>query len=329
LRNCTNHPRAGALRGAALLALGVAVGGACARFVPSVPVRARTGDVALDLDEVRVGVGRQIVYRSTSTTPHQLRRGWLTVPSREPCSGGAEATAVVVDEGLGPEGALPAGPHEVHVHLPQADGFSLDTVIDLELEEGTCVRVPAVSQSVPLEPRRRVTLVVSTGLVGNTDLAGLRGVVGFEAGLGGWAGPVLLSGQLGLGATMCNAGTCGKDDHGNLKGGLAVPLALDARVSLGSAAVNRLRNFAFLGARYSFASVSLPARDGDRSFGVHGLYGVLSWAFGDVTPGPFRHHERGPVCEFAIPVGAVFAPSLAGKEVGFSGGFDLRFLFPL
>jgi hypothetical protein len=316
------------LRRAGLVAL-AALLGACGHFVPTVPTRSRSGDVDLELVEVVTGPRIGLVYRSQTGASHAIRRAWLTVPSRAPCSGGAEATEIAVDGQPAPDGVLPAGAHEVRVRLEAGTHFTLDTVVDLQIEDGLCARAPAVSQSLPFESARRTLLVTSIGLNGNGDLDGLRGLVDFRIGAARWAGPVLLSAEAGIGAATCNPAVCGMTKNGEAKSGSAVPLSADARVAFDWGTLNLLTNFGLLGARYKFTPVTLPAMDGDRHFGTHGLFGVLGWAFTDAVHGPFHHVERGPLIEMSIPIGVLVAPELATQRAAFSIGFDMRMLFPL
>src|SRR6185369_3996432 len=69
------------------LAALVVVGVGCARFEPTLPLRARTADVDLELRSLRVSGEKEVVYASRSTEAHQLGHGWLTVATRVPCSG--------------------------------------------------------------------------------------------------------------------------------------------------------------------------------------------------------------------------------------------------
>src|SRR5262245_56533886 len=110
-------------------------------------MRARSRDVALELEALRLGNAREVVFQSESTAPLAIRQGWLTVATRAPCTGGAEAIEIVVDGGASQPGVLPAGAHELAVQFDHGLGdFTLDTVVDLALEGGACVRAPAVSQ---------------------------------------------------------------------------------------------------------------------------------------------------------------------------------------
>ena len=81
------------------------------RFQPTVPMRGRSGDVELTLRHLRLGAKREVVFESRSTAPHTIRGGWVTVATRDPCSGGAEIAEVIVDrarpDGLARPGSCP------------------------------------------------------------------------------------------------------------------------------------------------------------------------------------------------------------------------------
>jgi hypothetical protein len=87
--------------------------------------------------------------------------------------------------------------------------------------------------------------------------------------------------------------------------------------------VNKLVNIGLVGARYSFAPVSLPAMDGDRRFAVHALQGVLAWGY-DTLRGPFRHVERALPFEFAFPFGVLVDQGAPNHGVVFVGGIEMR-----
>jgi hypothetical protein len=320
------------LRSVALGAWALAAALGCARFEPTLPLRARTGDVDLEVKRINIGGAKQVVYASRSTEPHELGHAWLTVATRVPCSGGLEAAAVVVDDGTGAPGTLPPGDHEIRARFDSAaDDTALDLVVDVEIERGGCLRAPAVSQSIPFVAPRRFVLATSLDFGGNADLAGLRSAYGFRLGGGGWIGPVLATAVAGIGGAVCNEGTCGRGSDNSLRSGLAFPAALDLRYSPGSFTRNRLTSVWLVGARYSFMSAGLPALDGDRRFAVHGFQGVLGWGMTDAARGPFLHRERMPLAEFAVPVGVYWspdAPAAAGNVV-FAIGLDFRFLVPL
>ena len=302
----------------------------CARFTPAIPMQSQTGDMTLTMRHMRLGLGQDMSFESRTTAPHKIQRGWLTVATRDPCSGGAEVMDVIVDDGRGAPGDLPPGTHELRVkfHDSLAD-YSLDVVLDLAIDEDQCVRVPAVSQSIGFTTEKRVTPVVSSMLWGNGDVGGLTAVFGVQAGVAAWLGPVQVAAQVGVGQSLCQASACGKKDDGDLYGGLAIPLTLDARVPFASGIRNRMASVGAAGARYAFTSVGLPGLDGNRRFGVHSFQGVLSWGFGDTLAGPFRHLERAMPFEVLFPVGVLFAPDAPGAQVAFGAGMELRLNFHL
>jgi hypothetical protein len=309
----------------------VAVAGAgCARFAPAMPMRSQTGDVALTMRHMRLGLGQDMTFESRTTTPHKIQRGWLTVATRDPCSGGAEVMDVIVDDGRGAPGALPPGTHDLRVtfHDSLAD-YSLDVVLDLAIDDDQCVRVPAVSQSIGFTSEQRVTPVVSSMLWGNNDVGGLRGVFGVQAGVAAWLGPVQAAAQIGVGQSLCETSACGEKQGGGLHGGVAIPVSLDARVPFASGIRHHIASVGAAGARYAFTSVGLPGLDGNRRFGVHSFQGVLSWGFGDSLTGPFRHLERALPFEVLFPIGVLFAPDAPGARVAFGAGIELRLNFHL
>jgi hypothetical protein len=322
----SHHPRVVRGIGASLLA--VALG--CARFQPTVPLRAQTQDVDLALESVRAGGAKELVYASRSTAPHEIGHAWLTVATRVPCSGGLEAAAILIDDGLSVPGVLPFGAHEIRARFESSgDDLALDLVLDVEIERGGCLRAPAVSQSIPFVAPKRFVLVSSLDVGGNADLAGMRGTYGWRVGGGGWLGPVLVTAVVGIGGATCNEDICGRGSDNALRAGLALPAALDLRYSLGSSTVNRLTSVWMVGARYSVMPTRLPALDGERRFVVHGFQGVVGWAMTDAVRGPFLHRERMPLAEFAIPVGVYWSPDAPTNHLVFAISLDLRFLIPL
>jgi hypothetical protein len=311
------------------LALGL-VGCATGTYRPTVPMRAQSEDVKLELKELHIGVGQELVLESQSKIEHEVRRGWLTVATRGPCAGGAEVEWISVDRGTIPASTLPPGLHQLRVKLNRhSQDLWLDLVLDMEIEKGKCLRTPVLNQTMPLTAEKRFTLVTSYFLDGNSDLSGLRAVTGIRLGVGSWLGPVLFTGQVGVGGTICNAQTCGKDQDGSLKGTITFPVALDARYKVSQFGGDRMTNLFQIGARYAYWPIRLTTLDGDRRFSVHGFHGVLSWAFSDAHRGPFLHPERTSLYEVSIPLGIALAPGAPGEKVGFSAGMDLRFLFPL
>ena len=83
--------------------------------------------------------------------------------------------------------------------------------------------------------------------------------------------------------------------------------------------MNKLVNIGLVGARYSFAPVSLPAMGGDRHF---------AWGY-DTLKGPVRHVERVLPFEFAFPFGVLVDQGAPQHKVVFVGGFEMRFFFHL
>jgi hypothetical protein len=320
----------GAASGAARLAALATVALGCARFAPTVPMHARTSDVDLAVESLGVH-GPQIVLASRSTAPHTMVRAWATVPSRSPCRGGLEADALAIDDGPGIGGALTPGTHAIALRFPPGSlDFALDTFADIEIENGNCLRVPVLSQSVPLVPiSRPPVFVFSMGVLGNTGLSGLRAVTSFEVGAGAWIGPVLLNGQIGAGAAICAEALCGKNSGGELNSGVAIPLALEARYALGAGVIGRMQSAGFVGARYAFEPVWLPTFGGQRSLQVHTVHALLGWGFGDAVPGAFHHLERAVPFEFAVPLGIAVAPGAPDGRVAFTGGLEVRVLFNL
>jgi hypothetical protein len=332
---CRRHGISGRSRNARAVTLGVGIAAslsaaACARFTPVVATGARSGDVELRLEHVRVGPSRELVFATRSAAPHTLQRGWVTVPTRDPCTGGADVAAIAVDRGAVVGGELPAGSHELSVKVDDhLDDLALDLVVDLQIENDACVRVPVISQSIPLEAQQRTVVIAGLELGGNGDLSGLRASTGFSVGAGHWFGPALLTAQVGGHITVCNEQTCGKDSDGNLQSGWAVPFALDARYAFGTAARNKLVSVGLVGARYSFMPLQLPALDGDRRFAVHGFQAVLAWAFDDKLNARFRHLERAMPGEFAFPIGVFIDQGAPVHRVVFAAGVDFRFYFQL
>jgi hypothetical protein len=304
---------------------------ATARYQPTQPMRARAGDLSLDLAVVLVRTsGQGFLFQADSTAPHGIQAAWLTVASRAPCSGGQESEELAVDGASG-TGILPQGRHELRVEFPGAVPQStFDLVVDLALDRGGCARVPAISRSIPLTAVSGPVLVGSMGVNGNSDLLGFRAVTWGSVGAGGWLGPVLLTGEVGLGLTYCEPSVCGKDADGDLHSELTFPVAAEVRYPLWAGTTNRLVHAFMLGARYSYLPIRLPTLTGDRHLGTHGFEGTLSWGFrGPVSlRGNFQRLERTTLSEIVIPIGVRLAGDGSGK-VAFTGGFAFRWLFPL
>jgi hypothetical protein len=289
---------------------------------------ARSGDLQLELGLFRAGFWNEFVFQSRSTVPHSIRQGWLTVASRAPCSGGQEATKIAIDGGGGD--SLSPGVHEVAIKFGAAPaGMELDLVVDLGLDDGLCARAPAISQSIPMAAPNRFVMVGSMALHGGSDLRGLRATYGFRVGGGGWLGRFLLTAEAGVGAAVCNDSSCGRDSDGNLKSGVAFPLAVDVRYSFAPEVSSTIDAF-FLGAGYSFMPVRLPASE-ERRFGLHGLHVAPGFAFGffPMGNGPFIHAQRTPLYECLLPIGVLIDPSGSSRKVGFSAGMSFRMLLPL
>lgn len=320
------------MRGLRVVIVGVALQAlACAtRYHPTIPMRTRSGDVSMELKVVSAGGGRELTFESRSTVPHSISYAWLTVPTRVPCSGGAEVDRITVDGDPTSAGSLSPGTHEIRARFDPADNdFLLDTVLDLQIENGGCIRAPAVSQVIPLVPLKRPLLLVSMNLDGTQNLSGLRAVVGLQAGGAVWLGPLLVAAQAGIASTTCHADDCGKNSEGMLRTGLAFPMTLDTRYKVGSVVRGRLFNVVSVGARYSFIPVSLPALEGERRLSVHGFHGVFSWAFADAVRGPFEHRERSSTFEMSIPIGVLVDPDAPSHKVAFAAAMCLRYLWPL
>jgi hypothetical protein len=295
-------------------------------------MRGANADVDMTLTRIAVGGNvRDFSFATRSDLPHGLRRGWLTVPTREPCSGGAEVTQLFIDGEPSATGLLPVGLHEVRARIESnADDLALDAVIDLEIEDKGCLRAPAVSQSIAISVPNRMVLMTDLFIEGNSALSGLRSAIGIHVGAGAWLGRFLLTGGLGFAEAVCDPDLCGKDDMGNARSRGAFSLAANADYLVGSARINRLFNFLTVGARYSYLPATIPAPEGDRHFDVHSFNAVLTWSYGDtMAHGPFQRQERGPVAQLAIPIGLVYAPGAPKEHTGFGIGLSVRILLPI
>lgn len=291
-------------------------------------MRARSGDVELALQSLRVGLVPEIVLASRASAPHEIRRGYLTVATRAPCSGGAAISRISVDDAA-EAWLLPAGEHTLRLESEdRLKGYTLDVVADIEMADGTCVRAPVLSQSIPLRPAPRVVLVAGGGAEGNTDLAGVKAAADFHVGVGGTYGPVLLTAQLGLGTAQCIAAVCGPGDGGKARIGTAFSGSLTATrgVPLGGGALRGMMLTA--GARYAFMTTRLPALESSRRLDFHSLQALVGWGMGVGFAGPFQRRDLTPLMELAVPVG-VMAEQSALSRVAFVAGVEARFLIDL
>ena len=327
-----NRARIARLGAVAAALLGSLLGCAGAQFQPTVPMRARTQDIDVELDQLDTGRARAFTLRTRSTVPHTLGRGWLTVASRHPCSGGAELDQVLIDGvPTSSSATLTPGAHQLKARLDRAGGgdFTLDLVVDIKLDDQSCLRAPVISQLLPLEAPKRPFLIGSTAIDGVSNLSGMRALTSFSLGMGLWVGSVLVAGHAGIGAATCHADVCGREPGGDLRSGWAVPLSADARLTVASPSFGFVQHFIALGVRYSFVPLWLPASAGEKKLGVHGLQGVLTWSFSDGLRGPFQHRERTSSYELTLPIGVFVDPSAPSQPVAFAGGLGVRLLFAL
>jgi hypothetical protein len=309
--------------GGLAIVLACATGCLRAELRPTLPMRSHSEDVDTQLDALNVGLKRELVLRMTSPAPHRIRRAFLTVPARLPCQGGLEPLSVTVD-GL-PSVAVGAGQHEVRATFDR-DDFSSDLVLDLDLDEGRCVRTAVFSTSLPLAATSRTVISMSMPVLVNTSLRGLSGIIGGQLGVGLWFGPVRLLGEVGVGGGYCRKETCGEENPGAAKAGLAIPLSLEATYSAFQWNLPRGTSFGLIGLRYSYVSIRLPTLAGNDQFAVHGIHAHLGWGLVESLKGNLRHLERIESIDLALPVGILVDP--AGK-VAFSAGIVVRFLFPM
>ena len=299
------------------------------RFQPAVPMRAQSGDVELDLTSIRVGLSPEIVFTAHSTAPHTIDHGYLTVATRAPCTGGADLSRISIDgEPVGTR-LLSAGTHTLRIESPdRMKGYTLDIVADFAMVDGTCARVPVLSQSIPLDPQPRFVLVLGAGALGNTTLAGVKASADFQIGGGATAGPILVTGHFGVGTVQCVASLCGPGDDGKARTAPSYGGALTASGGLPLSGTALQGSILTLGARYSFSTTRLPAMEPARRLDFHALQALIGWGMGVGFPGPFRHRGMTPFIEFAIPVG-VMAEQSALSQVALVGGIEARFLLDL
>jgi hypothetical protein len=305
------------------LALACATGCLRAELRPTLPMLSHSEGVDTRLEALDVGREREFVLRMTSGTPHRIRRAFLTVPTRLPCGGGLEPLAMAVDGSAGV--VVAAGEHEVRASFTR-DDFSMDLVLDLDLDEGRCVRTAVYSTSLPFEARSRPVVSVSFPVMGNPSLRGLRGIMAPQVGIGKWFGRLRLFGELGVGLSFCDERTCGKDSQSQNKTGLAIPFSLQATYRAAQWELPNATGFGLIGLRYSYVPVSLPTLAGDSRFAVHGLQAEVGFGITEVLKGNFRHLERAEDVEVVLPVGVVIDPA---GEAAFSAGIAARFLIPL
>jgi hypothetical protein len=303
----------------------------CQRVQPTVPMTARNPDLTLELREVTLGKTIEFSYELTTPRAIQIRRGYLTEPTRRACTGGAAVDEFVYDDEVSSSPKLQPGLHRLAVRKWNAGRalLELDLVLDLEAADGTCVRVPAISRSLAFETPSRLTLVASLPLDFQVPQHGLRGHAGILGGVMTWAGPLALSAEGGIGAALCTAETCGKDSNGATNNGLAFPLVFRALSlhSLGSSP--GFSHFGILGARYTYLPGEIPARAGTRQIGVHGAHLMLGYATGDGLPMLVLHPERGPLFGLEVPLGVWIDPDLSDHQVVFGSGVNFRFFFPI
>ena len=308
----------------ALVLAAVAVG--CARFQPVMPLRARSADVEVVLKYLRIGRFGELVFAAHAESTHVISQAWLTVPTRSPCTGGQEVNDLHVD---GHSWVLPAGDHEISVWPNTGNiDLSLDTVVDIETDQ-TCIRVPAVSQSLPLDAAPRPALVSEMTVLFTPTPVGLRAFVGLEGGVGVWLGAVQVIAQAGYASAICQEWACGRDAQGNLRSGAAIPVSIEARRALGVATVNHFANVFFLEGSYTVTPFWLPLPGGDRRFTAQSVFGEIGWGFVEVPPGPLRHLERAAPIEMAIPLGVTVQTGGGNAQTVFSGGLVLRLMLPL
>jgi hypothetical protein len=311
---------------AVVLGLAIASSGCVAHFQPTLPMAARSDDLRLDLKALRVRKELVVVFHSDGPAAHIIRTGWLTVPTRAPCSGGQEINEVAIDGVAG--AALPAGRHEVTAAFDAGDAGELDLVVDLQLDEGDCARAPAISQSIPMVASSRFAVVVDTVLDGFKTLRGVHTSGSVRLGGGVWLGPVLASASAGLGITACEVATCGENQE--RRNSATFPVAADLRYGLPSFRASRELMIPFVGARYTFMPVRADGLARDRRFDLHGFHALFALAAGPpLGRGPFLRTERTSMIDGGLTLGVVVDPDGPGRRVGFSGGLAFRIQSPL
>ena len=307
----------------------LAAAGCGVRFRPATPMRAQSADIALDLTSIRVGLSPEIVFTVHSDVPHAIDHGYLTVATRAPCSGGADLTRISIDGQPAGARLLPVGTHTLRVASPdRMKGYTLDIVADFAMADGTCARVPVLSQSIPLDPEPRVVLLLGAGALGNTTLAGVKASADFQLGAGATIGPILVTGHFGVGTVQCVASLCGPGDGGKAVTAPSYGGALTANGGIPLPGTALQGSVLTLGARYSFSTTRLPAMDPSRRLDFHALQALIGWGMGVGFQGPFRRRGITPFMDFAIPVG-VMAEQSALSHVAVVGGIEARFLIDL
>ena len=278
------------------------------------------------LKYLRIGRFGELVFAAHSESTHVISRAWLTEPTRSPCTGGQEVNDLHVD---GHSWVLPAGDHEISVWPNTGNvDLSLDTVVDIETDQ-TCLRAPAVSQSLPLDAPPRPALVSEMTVLFTPTPVGLRAFVGLEGGVGAWVGAVQVIAQAGYASAICQEWACGRDAQGNLRSGAAIPVSVEVRRALGVATVNHFANVLFLDGSYTVTPFWLPLPGGDQRFTAQSAFGEIGWGFVEVPPGPLRHLERAAPIEMAIPLGVTIQTGGGNAHTVFSGGLVLRLMLPL
>jgi len=306
-----------------LLAAGCGV-----RFRPAVPMRAQSADLELELASIRVGLAPEIVFTARATAPHAIDHGYLTVATRAPCAGGADLSRISIDGAPAGERLLPAGTHTVRVESPdRMNGYTLDIVADFAMADGTCARVPVLSQSIPLDPEPRVVLMLGAGALGNTTLAGVKASADFQIGGGTTVGPILVTAHFGVGTAQCVASLCGPGDAGKARTAMSGG-ALTAMGGVPFSGTALQGSILTLGGRYTFSTTRLPTTEPTPRLDFHALQALIGWGIGVGFKGPFRRRGMTPVIEFAVPVG-VMAEQSALSHVAFVGGIEARFLIDL
>ena len=245
------------------------------------------------------------------------------MPTRSPCTGGQGLNDIRVD---GHSWVLPAGEHEISVWSNDGNiDLRLDTVVDIQTDQ-TCIRAPAVSQSLPLEASSRPALVSDLKVLFAPTPVGLDALIGVQGGAGVWVGSVQLIAEAGFGSATCQASACRRDAQGNLRGAAAIPFSLEARRGLGVATINHLANVFFRDASYTRDAVLVAAAE---RLTAQSAFGELGWGLLEVPPGPFRHLERAVPIEMAIPLGVTVQTGGGNAHAVFSGSLVLRYLLPL